>query len=554
MSELPYSYHTFLFPFLWNDDGKIQWEEFKRVLSIGRRWRETSWKREQIPDGVCQEEWLQDFAAFQYFTGPANNVIFNTRGDNVVRCFEYLYNGTSLKNHGKYVISKGDKTYRLDINNIRLHVYDIGVAILILELENKNYAELDAVDEINEYGRRINMPFLSVDESHPVCADKIEITMDEMPFGTENYLETLQELALDFSNRSKHFSLNYIMKPIQKLLDGNGVDNGGYMVTSNTEHAGLKNMFIKPCVDDRMFVCCLVRDETFSISIKSYDVKMREYSYLSDCDKHDESGEVVQKTISNELYKLCFIEKDVTCQSTSMKREILKKSVYDRWIDWGTIHAVTHHSFICVTGKWEGLDKTVIFPFLTQYVQILILALAQRSAILLLSNEASTVAEGFKDNENITSEQIGQIEQLQAKYVKVQNQLLLSEITVQEQGVEIYNCIREQLYIGTNKHGLDEQLNNLRDVTYIRNERLEREKDKIQEDNDRKINLKINIFAIVIALLAVIEPLSAVIKNYWFFKNYSVDCIWVALDFLVLLICLIYLIWWSIKRHRSKKR
>ena len=571
-----YSYHTFLFPFLWNDGGRLNWDDFKKVLSIGTRWVETSWKKEEIPGYKNETEWQQDYAAFQYFTEPANNVIFNTRGDNVLRCFEYRYNGKPIKNNGKYIVTKDKDIYQLNINCIRLHVYDIGVAILILELENQERPSLDAVNAINEYGRRINMPFLYPGKSHPVCADKIEITLDGKQFETENYLCTLIELAQDSKDKKKHISLNYIMSPIQKLLDGDGIDNGGYKVTSNVTHTELRKLFIKPCVDDRMFVCCIVVDEGFGNEVRKYDVDEKEYHYLSDCDLHlrDSMGDLVSddEIIANKLYKFCHIETSPTCQSATMKKEILKTCIYDRWIDYGTYHAMTHHSFMCVS-----TDSSSINAFLTLYVQLAVLTLAQRAVILLLSGEASSVAEGFKDDVSITSEQICEIERLQAKYVKAQNQLLLSEITVQEQGVEIYNLIRKQLYIDTNKAELAEQLNNLRDVANISNERLERdrdrerveregrkeqlererdreqaERDREQAEREHQLDTKLNLLAIAISLLAIFEPVSFVIKDVIvkFFNCTNVEntVIWALLD-----VVAVFVIWdnWKRKGRRG---
>lgn len=84
-----------------------------------------------------------------------------------------------------------------------------------------------------------------------------------------------------------------------------------------------------------------------------------------------------------------------------------------------------------------------------------ILALAQRSVLLMLEDEAAEISNSFSDENVISHEELEEIERLQEKYVKIQNQLLLSEITVQEQGVELYEMLREQLYIKKNMDDLD---------------------------------------------------------------------------------------------------
>lgn len=523
MSNLPYSYHTFLFPFIWKNDESQTWEDFSKVLSVGTRWKETSWRKEEVLKEKTKEEWFQDYAAFQYFTEPANNVIFNTRGDNVVRCFEFLPNGNPLdQKMSSYIIQKYENVYHLQINKVRLQVYDIGIAILVFELENHEHKTLDDVNAINEYGRRINFPFLTPPGCQPLCADKISIYFNdkEHAFSEQTYNDALDKIEKGILTR-KEISLSYVMKPIQKILDNDGQDNGGYTVTSNKGRETRKNVYIKPCVDDRMFVCCLIADNELSERLKG--ISLSETSYYHGLNErlimtngkvldneritHDDymQGWADETYFSNMIYKFLFIETSLTCQDPHMKKTLLDNSIYSRWIQTGTLHGVTHHSMCCITNT--NVELSVISPFLTQYVQIAILALAQRSAILLLSTEAAVVANGFSDDEYITPEQIVEIEALQAKYVKVQNQLLLSEITVQEQGIEIYEMFRQQLYIHQNKQELDEQMNNLRDVANISNERLERESDK-------KTEYTINTLGIVFGLLAIAEPIAMMIPNY----------------------------------------
>lgn len=198
----------------------------------------------------------------------------------------------------------------------------------------------------------------------------------------------------------------------------------------------------------------------------------------------------------------------------------------------------------------------MISPFLTEYIQIAILALAQRSAILLLSTEAAVVANGFSDDEYITQKQIGDIEALQAKYVKAQNQILLSEVTVQDQGVEIYEMFRKQLYIQQNKQELDQQMNNLRNVAYISNERLERESDKrkaehdeamIKMEQERKLKQqesekaeekRFTILTLILGLISICEPLAMLIND----NDRAANAAWSALSGIVIILAIMYYI------------
>jgi|GEM_PF-1277143 len=558
--DFPYSYHTFLFPFLWNDGGKVKQNNFLKILDIGTRWIQTDWNDKDIFKNKCKHEWISDYAAYQYFTEPARVILLNSKDSGVLKSFRYKYKNKYLNNIGKYIIVKKqadkekDKSKKeednpseleLNINDIKLNIYESGVAILIFELENFKHETLEEVNKINEYGRRINMPYIPNSTSHYLCADEIRLKFCDEDFACENYKHTLENIH----NKGKtQISLNYVMSPIKKLIDGDGLNNGGLRVTTkkvvdgevkaSKKKANIynKKYFIQPCVDDRMFVCCLIRDNKALYGLTKWipSGEGGEYSYLNDCYKNNHK-------LSDDFYKTIFVETDISCVSRSMKKEILKKCVYDRWIDYKTLYACTHHSMFCFTGELPSLQPTVYNPFLTLYIQLAILVLVQRATILALSAKASGVSNNLEKNKKkkTTREHLAEIEDLQKKYVIAQNQLFISEATVQEQGVEIYELIREQLYIDSNKAELDEQMSNLRDVANIANERLERKADD-------SLNTTLLLFTIVGLSLSFIQTIPIFSSSEIILKCTNLKCLFLVfcifIAFCVLTFILIKLI------------
>ena len=573
MSDKVYSYHTFLFPFIWKTDNNVSKEDFLKVLSIKSdsnnaegRWVLDNWYDRKKAD-FLSERWRLDYAAYQYFTESANDLIFNSSGTGgAVNCYHYNKKYKTTDHNGndkylvKYVITKQDndtkenKTYSLNINNIRLNVYDAGIAVLILEMENCKHNSLKDVNAINEHGRRINFPFLVPHGgTHNLCADSIEICFEdntntqnnENPF-KEDFLYTSKQIKKYIGHENDpdvksicqyDVSFTYIMQPIQTLLDGKGKDNGGKQITTNPNHKNQQNKFyIKPCIDDRMFVCCIVADFGLSDEIKG--IGNNTICYYQDADlklkKADKNGECIvsdrdgglhaaymegwadETALSNRIYKFMYIENDLSCQETEMKKQILSGSVYGRWVNSGTLFGVTHHSLCCITNPAVVIE--VINPFLTQYVQIATLALAQRAVILMLEDEVAKVSNKFSENYTISEQDIAEIERLQAKYVKVQNQMLLSEVTVQEQGVEIYEMFRKQLYIEKNMKYLDSAMNNLRDVADNTNARLERESDaenaRLERESDKKEERKFNMLGILFGLMFITEPIANILRGF----------------------------------------
>lgn len=225
-----------------------------------------------------------------------------------------------------------------------------------------------------------------------------------------------------------------------------------------------------------MFVACIIRDAGFVAEIKGNSG----YDYKSDFEK------------AKELYALSFIDVgDSTCQNKDMIKDLLNKHVYDRWIEYGTIHAITHHSFICVTGNEDFLKDTVINPFLTQYIEMAIISIVQRASMIKFSKQASEISTKYKKSKNKI---IKKIISLQEDYTAFKNQLLLFELTPQEQGIEIYEMLKDSLYISRESDGIESQIQNLYEVANVR-----------QQNKFNNIALIISIVATVLTVLSLID-------------------------------------------------
>lgn len=542
---MPYSYHTFLFPFIWKIRKRAAktMTDFCGMLTLSHQWKEEvfaeegasesgdSLKLKGFPNNFG-EGFEEDYAVYQYFTEPARRLIFGQGEQGCMRKFVYVPVHPHTRKSGaflryedeledkvdechipaRYLITKGCETFSLVIQNIVLNVYETGVAMLILELENWENPHLDAVNKINEYGRRVCFPFLS-HGSTVVTADQIAIQIGGE--GGEVFRGDFRKGCVpegeDFTAKCIHPT--YIMRPLQQLLNGSRKAEEPQITASFDHRDSQKDWFIRPLIDDRMFVCCLVRDDKAFKKLRAWDNEAKAYKYLSYCDAaipqenkrldtpDEEKSQQDQDPTRNlypetdALYKFLFIETYPTCQSRTMRKKILEQSVYDRWIDYGTLYGVTHHSFVCVTGEELGLYLRVIRPFLTIYVEMAKIALLACGSILALSESASDVADFVSGEKNVG---LKRIEQLQERYVKAQSQIMLFEVTAQEQGVELYQMLSEQLYLEKNKDALSDQMSNLREVAAIRNDRKERE-------SDEKMNLWVLLLTIVTTLDIILD-------------------------------------------------
>ena len=469
-TELPYSYHTFLLAFHYKGDFK------NTDVSVGR------WHADSIRQGK-NEDLMLNYQNFQYFTPEARKLMFDEKKNkrfvydipqDVSR--EYIINKI-IEEENKETGEKENrnKEYRLFVNNIIATVFsNINIAIFQIEVENHNYRSLSDVKRINEYGRRINLPFvMGKDKIHPLVADSITLFGDTVDFHDFGVQSLKKYKAKDDKND--------IIPPILNLIRE--------LLPDSTE--------FHPVIDDRMFVCCLVRDEKFSTEMKS--VIVNDYDIVTSVGKDI----YTDRNLSNRLYALAFIDADSSsCQSPEMRETLLKRCVYSRWRDWGTIDVVTHHSLIRITGERKDIKDSVINPFLTQYITMAAGVLLQRATVLQLSNECSEIAKKYfedkTDGEKCDEELDVRIKKLKRDYVYAQNNIFLNQFTVQEQGIDEFDMLKNELYIGDSLKNLDDKINSIYDFT--------------TEYSEGEENNLLNTLTIVGLPLSLIQTLAVIVS------------------------------------------
>ena len=432
----PYSYHTFLLAF-YCPNG---------TLNPGGNWEESKLSNQGITS--TEEDFALDYATMQYFTPEARNLLFNKE-----KSFSYSFDAND--ENSRYIIKRDNKEYSLNVTKVYATMYGENVGVLAIALENRGHYDSElkehlAVNEINEYGRRINLPFLS-SFPHSLVADSISL------FGvTEDFKKTTEMLRSGEISATK----GYVMKPIRRLV--------AELMTAN---AGEK-LVISPVIDDRMFVCCLVRNQPIIEALTAKGVDDYDHIYTDE-------------KLSKSLYALGFIDADgVTCHNRTQREEILRRCVYARWRDYsfdgtagGTIDVITHHSFVRITNG--SAPDFIIKPFLTQYVYLAIGALMQRAAILWLSNESTVLSEAHLRSYNagkITKEFAEDLRVLRKKYVYAQNNIFLHHLTTQEQGVEEFDMLKNELNIDESLDKLNQKVDG---IYHFTEEYVERQENKL---------------------------------------------------------------------------
>lgn len=468
MAEVrPYSYHTFLLPFelislntrekpLKEVLNQRYWQEltednYLSFNSVVLRENEEP-ERENIIQAI---KYNQD----QYFHENVKKAIHNDGTGNIVSEYVFRFhdknadklvirksNEDEKENEKEYIIQSNDNTYVLKVSNIRLKIFNTGIGMLILELYNDLYTHFASVKEINELGRRISLPYIARDSGNIACAQSIKWNF-------------LYHDTKSYSFKDKNDSFLKGEYPVEKIYMLDFLENIIIDKDYRSEHR------LKPSLDDRMFTCCLVQNNELSNNFKM--------DYLAESEKNSE----VYKDISKSLYEYVYIDKEGSCTAASytFRKNILMESLYHRWTEWGTIYGVSHASLVAITDEGEFLETIITRPFLTQYVEIAILVLVQRASILRFQKQTG----GNLNN--------SMIQELQSRYINYRNQLHFFEVSSQEQGIELYELIRKQLYIEKEMEVLEKNL----EILY--------EKSNVDNSN------KFNIFGVIIGCIAIMS-------------------------------------------------
>ncbi|MEA4926827.1 MAG: CorA family divalent cation transporter [Syntrophomonadaceae bacterium] len=416
------SLHIFMFPFTWEGKDDVK-------SDIGKEWR-----KENDNTGA----WVYNQNA--YFYANVNQAINDS---DIVSNWKYKFQD----DHNIYAIKiqARDNPYELNVEEIRLKLYNTGIGILSFHLINNEYDQEEDILRINDYGRRIFPPFLPLKSS--VMAESITLQIGQACF-SENY-----KPDDDYLEKPPRIS-NIIMS----LL--------GNTFTYDPKESQDK-VLIKPVIDDRMFVVCWWNNNARSRFLKKY------------------------KTIMNDgdfWHKFFFIDSGYSgCQSQNMLKDLLRNHTYERWLNYGTMYGITRYSLMLLTDDSDDICYLRLHMW-TIYYQMACLALAQRASILKFSQQISEIVSIKK--EKIDSQKV---QKLHYEYLRFINQLYFREVNAQEQGIEMYDMLVSSMYIERDVKRLDEEIGEL--YQHIR-----LEEDKKALDEDRKTNETLYLLTVLGAL------------------------------------------------------
>lgn len=195
-------------------------------------------------------------------------------------------------------------------------------------------------------------------------------------------------------------------------------------------------MEVAPVIDDRMLVNCWYGNDELSNEIKNNK------DFAS----------------SDFWYQYVFVDngKDTTCKNQNMKKDLLAKSTYGRWQEYGTLYGVTRYSLVALTN--QGALDFIGMHMRTIYSRMFELIIIQRASVLRFSGEVTKVSCLSKGSRRQLAERISS---LYKEYIRFVNQVYFQSVTAQDQGIEMYNMMMQQFLLPEKVKNLDDEIGEL---------------------------------------------------------------------------------------------
>lgn len=471
-----YSYHVFLFPFQWQYCGKDHrdknFEEkthlkyfCEQLASYAPKWRR---RPLTIESRLIYNEYnyFYDFVRdILYDQDPKNQYGSSDlpSQDDVLAHFEY----DIPEDSERYIIQTGGKHYELLIENIFLHLYNTGIGVLSFHLNNRepNQADPESILKINQFGRRLYPPFLALE------MNRIGTLQQSLP-GLFNeglkicqYVELPQSIGLsfleheDFSHYAEESDFKKGVFRLPSFISG--LMGKIPIITRKSDESMYENqIFLNPVLDDRMFVVCWYGNNDI-VSNLSKDGKL----LMSDGQKFD--------YLKDEwLYRFAYCDINLSCQNDQMIAKALKDNVNARWGNYGTFFAASRYSFVCLTNELSTLRANyaafVLNHLQTMYYKIAELCLVQRSCIIRFSDEVSNISALNPAPGNQLAEKVSS---LYKQYIRFVNRIYFREVTAQEQGIELYQLLQDNMRIENHVKDLDTEIQELHNYLLMEEQR-----------------------------------------------------------------------------------
>lgn len=318
--------------------------------------------------------------------------------------------GVESKDVGGNAETRNSMTVRIRSIDLHLYANQIGLLTITTDKDEGPDNDFEAFLRFNDAARRVYPPFLAVAEgsdentSDPKAGNVLPGSITLSGTGVDDIPELFGNLKMP---QKEPYLSNLIRKLLNPLELEGWNDPGDDPPDKNA-------VYYEPFTDDRMFMVSYCINPELSEVLKTRCCGQYDYE------------------TSSLWYSYMFADSSSSgLANNSMKQELIRNSSYARFIDKGTLFGMTRYSFVALS---NGVFKPLQDHMKSMYYQMALIVLFQRAMLWKFSQD---VKEATRELE--FDKQIKKAVRLNSNFVEFTNRYWHSEVTPQEQGIEIYN-------------------------------------------------------------------------------------------------------------------
>lgn len=306
------------------------------------------------------------------------------------------------------------KSIRTDVMSIDVHLFDNQIGILSITTErarNQPYT-FDDFLKFNDIARRVYPPHLREDSggSNTEYAKRQSRLLPNAVILSSSSGKRVSEC---FNAIELPRGFDYLSNVIQSLLLN-------LQPAPHLQERVAGKSYFQSFTDDRMFVVSYCPDA--KLAAKLSRVCCGEFGYER----------------SDEWYRFLYVDGGGPgIANDLMKKQLIRSNTYARWAQYGSLYGLTRYSLVLLCDG--GIDY--LYDHMKGiYYQMALVVLFQRCMLLKFSQDVKELTHFFpRGSENLDIDKFREkASKLQADFIEFTNKYWYTEVTPQEQGVEMY--------------------------------------------------------------------------------------------------------------------
>lgn len=431
-----------------------------------------------------------------------------------------------------------------------------------------------AKDALSKYGNDANDSYVGEYHNTKISGGNFTFEIKHEGEEKEVYELKLKEVKVKFFDTSVgtlSFVLeNHEYKNLKEILD---INNFGRMLyTGFNDEKNKYYQILKEGGEEVASIEITMRTGKLSNKIVSYFLKTDDLEFVEDDRMYTISHFLDENLCSGKIYETLdykerwynhiFIDKyyDDNCPDKELRTELVKRATYTRWSGYNTLYGISRYSFVLWSDNGKFNRETINMHIEKIYFQLVSLAIAEKVSLVKLNERMARVLESMTKAD-------GEDEEYTESYIEYLNyisKLDNSEITLQEQGIELYDMCRSQMTIEKLSKELNLKIKTLAEKAERIADKRAYEQSKLQEEAERKADkqqekliFKLGIFIAMFELLSGVIGWEDETVGGHFIKEFSKFFVkgdgetWRWIPFIVFLIIVTVIVCYSRKLYKN---